>query len=81
MRVPDRTIVWDDIDRPPTVSSLAGFQMLDIERFSGIGCLRACLRLYSLVMRALGRDDTQLFALFPLSLSSATTLVRIVRSI
>ena len=38
MGVPDRTIVWDDIDIPPTVSSLAGFQMLDIEKLSGIGC-------------------------------------------
>ena len=46
--------------------------MPDIERFSGIGCPRAHLRLYSLVMRALGRDDAQLVALFPLSFSGST---------
>ena len=54
----DKTIDWDDSDRPPTVNSLTDFQMLDIKRFTGIGYPRAHLRLYSLVMRALGRDDT-----------------------
>ena len=69
MRVSDRTIVRDDGDKPPTIGFLTSFQMPDIERFTGIGCPRAHLRLYSLVMRALGRDDRQLVALFPLSLS------------
>ena len=58
MRILDRTIVWDDIDKPPTVSLLAGFQMSDKERFTTIGCPRAHPRLYNLFMRALGRDDT-----------------------
>ena len=43
-----------------------------MERFTSIGCPRAHLKLYSLVMRALSRDDTQLVALFPLSLSGTT---------
>ena len=69
MRVSDRIIVRDDGDRPPTVGLLTSFQMPNIERFTSIGCPRARLRLYSLIMRALGRDDGQLVALFPLSLS------------
>ena len=58
MRLSNRTIDWDDSDRPPIVSSLVDFQMLDIERFAGIRCPRAHLRIYILVMRALGRDET-----------------------
>ena len=38
VRAPDRTIIQDDSDRPHTISSLAGFQMPDIERFTGVGC-------------------------------------------
>ncbi|RVW93754.1 hypothetical protein CK203_043426 [Vitis vinifera] len=36
----------------------------DIERYSGIGCPKIHLRLYSTVMRAHGIDDAQLVALF-----------------
>ena len=68
----NRTIVWDDSERPPTFSLLTSFQMPYIERFTGIRCPRAHLRLYGLVMRALSRDDRQLVALFPLSLSGST---------
>ena len=66
------TIIWDDNDKPPTITSLTSFQMPDIKRFTGIGCPRAHLRLYSLVMRVLGRDNGQLVALFPLSFSDLT---------
>ena len=45
--------------------------MPDIERYSGIGCPKIHLRLYSTVMRAHGIDDAQLVALFPMSLSGA----------
>ena len=45
--------------------------MPNIERFIGIRCPRAHLKLLSLVMRALARDDTHLVALFPLSWSGA----------
>ena len=63
----DRTIFWDDGDRPPIVTLLTSFQIPDIERFIGIGCPQAHLRIYCLVMRALGRDDGHLVALFLLS--------------
>ncbi|KAL6320790.1 hypothetical protein AAG906_008790 [Vitis piasezkii] len=43
----------------------------DIERYSGIGCPKIHLRLYSTVMRAHGIDDSQLVALFPMLLSGA----------
>ena len=72
MRVSNKTIVWGDRDRPPVVNFLIGFQMLDITRVIGIRCPRAHLRLYDLFMRSLGRDDGQLLALFPLSLSGPT---------
>ncbi|RVW57106.1 hypothetical protein CK203_116771 [Vitis vinifera] len=43
--------------------------MPNIEHYSEIGCPKIHLRLYSTVMRAHGIDDTQLVALFPMSLS------------
>ncbi|RVW60356.1 Transposon Ty3-I Gag-Pol polyprotein [Vitis vinifera] len=45
--------------------------MPDIERYTGIGCPRLHLRLYSTVMRAHGLDEPQMITLFPLSLSGA----------
>ena len=68
-RVSDKKIVRDHIDRAPILNLPTNFQMLDIERFINIGCPKAHLRLYNFIMRALGRDDTRLDALFPLSLS------------
>ena len=65
----DRAIIWDDSDRPLVVSSLVNFQMPKIKRLIGIGCPQAHLRLYSLVIRAHSKDNAQLVALFPLSLS------------
>ncbi|RVW18511.1 hypothetical protein CK203_102887 [Vitis vinifera] len=49
----------------------AKFRMPDIEHYSGIGCPKIHLRLYSTVMRAHKIDDAQLVALFPMSLSGA----------
>ena len=49
----------------------AKFRMPDIEHYSGIGCPKIHLRLYSTVMRAHKIDDAQLVALFPMSLSRA----------
>ncbi|RVW67595.1 hypothetical protein CK203_065414 [Vitis vinifera] len=46
-------------------------KMLEIERYTGIGCPRIHLRLYSTVMRAHGLDDAQMVMLFPMSLSGA----------
>nr|CAN83640.1 hypothetical protein VITISV_001524 [Vitis vinifera] len=46
-------------------------KMPEIERYTGIGCPRIHLRLYSTVMRAHGLDDAQMVMLFPMSLSGA----------
>ena len=48
------------------------FRMLDIERYTGIGCPRIHLQLYSAVMRGHRLDEAQMIMFFPLSLSGAT---------
>ncbi|RVX10406.1 hypothetical protein CK203_016892 [Vitis vinifera] len=61
------------IEDPRSLATLpVGFRMPDIERYTGVGCPRIHLRLYSTVMRALGLDEAQLLTLFPLSLSGLT---------
>ena len=68
MRVSDGDISWDDFDGAPVVSLPAQFRMPEIERYTGIGCPKIHLRLYSSVMRAHGLDEDH----FPMSLSGAT---------
>ena len=58
-------MTWDDRDGTPAVNLPAKFHMPDIERYSGIGCPKIHLRLYSIVIRARGIDDAQLVALSP----------------
>lgn len=53
---------------------LTKFKMLDIERYTSIGFSHIHLKLYSIVMRALGLDKTQLITLIPLSLSGVAQL-------
>ena len=72
MRDPDEMIPWDDLDDVPVATLPVGFRMPDIERYTGVGCPRIHLRLYSTVMRALGLVEAQLLTLFPLSLSGMT---------
>ncbi|KAJ9705886.1 hypothetical protein PVL29_003815 [Vitis rotundifolia] len=72
MRDPSGMISWDDTDDVPVATLPVGFEMPDIERYTGVGCPRIHLRLYSAVMRALGLDEAQLLILFPLSLSGTT---------
>ena len=72
MRDPDEMILWDDPDDVSVATLPVGFRMPDIERYTGVGCPRIHLRLYSTVMRALGLDEAQLLTLFPLSLSGMT---------
>ncbi|RVW98305.1 hypothetical protein CK203_034276 [Vitis vinifera] len=67
----DGGLTWDDKDGIPAASLPAKFRMPDIEHYSGIGCPKIHLRLYSTVMRAHGIDDAQLVALFLMSLSGA----------
>ena len=71
MRVSDGDISWDDFDGAPVVSLPAQFRMPEIERYTGIGCPKIHLRLYSSVMRAHGLDEAHLIMLFPMSLSGA----------
>nr|CAN65175.1 hypothetical protein VITISV_029768 [Vitis vinifera] len=69
MRTSEGAITWEDFDGTPVASLPAKFRMLEIERYTGIGCPRIHLRLYSTVMRAHGLDDAQMVMLFPMSLS------------
>ena len=46
------------------------FRILDMERYTGRGCPRTHLRIYSQLMRGMGLDDAQLIMLFLLSPSS-----------
>ena len=57
LRVSDGSAVWDDLEGMPVASLPAKFRMPDIERYTGIGCPRIHLRLYSTVMRAHGLDE------------------------
>ena len=71
MRVSEGDISWDDFDGASVASLLAQFRMPEIERYTGIGCPKIHLRLYSSVMRAHGLDEAHLIMLFPMSLSGA----------
>ena len=71
MRISDGAISWDDFDGAQVVSLSVQFRMPEIERYTGIGCPKIHLRLYSSMMRAHGLDETQLIMLFPMSLSGA----------
>ncbi|WKA08452.1 hypothetical protein VitviT2T_026174 [Vitis vinifera] len=71
LRASDRATTWEGFDGVPVANLPAKFRMPDIERYTGIGCPRLHLRLYSTVMRAHGLDEPQMITLFPLSLSGA----------
>ena len=69
LRVFDGSAIWDDLEGMSVASLPAKFRMPYIERYTGIGCPRIHLRLYSTVMRSHGLDESQMITLFPLSLS------------
>ena len=71
MRVSDSSSAWDDLESIPVASLPAKFRMLDIERYTSVGCPRIHLRLYNTVMRAHGLDESHMITMFPLSLSGA----------
>ena len=71
LRVSDSSLAWDDLDSIPVANLPAKFRMLDIEKYTGVGCPCIRLRLYSTVMRAHGLDESQMITMFPLSLSGA----------
>ena len=58
LRVSNSSVVWDDLEGMPVANLLAKFKMPDIERYTGIGCPRIHLRLYSIVMRAHELDES-----------------------
>ena len=62
-------VVWDYLEGMSVTNLLAKFRMPDIERHMAIGCPHIHLRLYSIVMRAHGLDESLMITLFPLSLS------------
>ncbi|RVW60990.1 Retrovirus-related Pol polyprotein from transposon 17.6 [Vitis vinifera] len=78
MRTSEGAITWEDFDGAPVASLPTKFRMPEIERYTGIGCPRIHLRLYSTVMRAHGLDEAQMVMLFPMSLSGAAQLVRFI---
>ena len=53
----EKGLTWDDSDGIPVGSLPPNFSMPDIERYSGLGCPKSHLRLYSSVMRAHRLDD------------------------
>ncbi|RVW61074.1 hypothetical protein CK203_045796 [Vitis vinifera] len=69
LRTSDIVVTWEDFDGAPVASLSAKFRMPKIERYTGIGCSRIHLRLYSTIMRAHGLDEAQMIMLFPMSLS------------
>ncbi|KAL6336105.1 hypothetical protein AAG906_010383 [Vitis piasezkii] len=60
MRASDGVVTWEDFDGALVASLPAKFRMPEIERYTGIGCPRIHLRLYSTVMRAHGLDEAQM---------------------
>ncbi|KAL6342204.1 hypothetical protein AAG906_006819 [Vitis piasezkii] len=61
----------DDLDSIP-MAIYRQVRMLDIERYTGVGYPCIHIRLYKIVMRAHGLDESQMITMFPLSLSGAT---------
>ena len=57
LRLSDRGMVWDDFDGLPIANLSIKFRMLEIKRYTRIGCPHIHLRLYSTVMRAHGLDE------------------------
>ena len=72
IRDPDETISWDDTDDMLVATLPINFRMLEIKRYTGVGCPRIHFRLYNTIMMALGLDEAQLLTLFPLSLRNTT---------
>ena len=70
LRVAECMDVWDGFDSAPMTPLPPKFWKPDIERYTGRGCPRTHLRIYSQLIRGMGLDEAQLIMLFPLSLSS-----------
>ena len=57
MRTLDGAITLEDFDGALVANLFAKFRMSKIERYTGMGCPRIHLRLYSTVMRAHRLDE------------------------
>ena len=57
LHVTDRVMSWDGYDDLPITALLVEFRIPDIERYTGIGCPRIHLQLYSAVMREHRLDE------------------------
>ena len=62
---------WDGYDDLLVEAFPVEFCMPDIERYTGIGCPRIHLQLYSAVMHGHRLEEAHMIMLFPLSLSGA----------
>ena len=71
LHVSDGVIGWDGYDNLPVAALLVEFPIPDIERYTGIGCPRIHLQLYTIVMCGHRLDEAQMIMLFPLLLSGA----------
>ena len=71
LHVTDGVMSWDGYDDLLVAALSLEFRMSNIERYTGIGCPRINLQLYSVVMRGHKLDEAQMIMLFPLSLSGA----------
>ena len=71
LHVTDEVMSWDGYDDLPIAALPVEFCMPDIEKYTGIGCPRIHLQLYSVFMHEHRLDETQMIMLFPLSLSGA----------
>ena len=75
LRVSNGSAIWDDLEGMLVPSLSAKFRMPNIEKYTGIGCPRIHLQLYTTGMRVHGLDESQMITLFPLSLSGGKRLV------
>ena len=66
LHVSDGVIGWEGYDDLLVAALPVEFRMPDIERYTGIGCPRIHLQLYSVVMRGHKLDEAQMIMLFPL---------------
>ena len=73
LRVVEGMDVWDGFDNAPVTPLPPKFRMPDNERYTGRGCPRTHLRIYSQLMRGMGLDETQLIMLFPLWSDSSSS--------
>ena len=71
LHVSDGVIGWDGYDDLSVAAFPVEFHMPDIERYTGIGCPRIHLQLYSVVMHGHRLDESQMIMFFPMSLSGA----------